>query len=84
MMHLFCQCGYPISATATWEGEDLRIRLHDGMEADAGRSIMACPQCGQSLQLGDLKPRPLHQHHTDWFMSDGEGNSTGGSIGYGG
>jgi hypothetical protein len=65
MLHLFCHCGYPIIASARWDGNDFCIHLHDGYEGDLSKSILACPECGAGMRLGELRPRPRHTNH--WF-----------------
>jgi hypothetical protein len=70
-MRLYCQCGYPIVARARWDGQDVCVSMRDGNNEAADDSIFACPRCGQTVRLGDLRPSP--QRSTRWFTSDDEG-----------
>jgi RNase P subunit RPR2 len=64
-MQLFCKCGYPITATALWDGNDFRIRLHDGNESNLIKTILVCPRCGAGISLGGLRPGPRRKNY--WF-----------------
>jgi DNA-directed RNA polymerase subunit RPC12/RpoP len=73
-MHLYCSCGYPIMVSARWDDEDdaIDIRLHDGNNKDMDQSVVVCPQCGQRLSLGALRPRPPHA--ADWLTPQDTGS----------
>jgi hypothetical protein len=70
IMNLYCQCGHPIVVTATWVGDDISIKLHDGNIGDMRDDILACPHCGSGVNLGELRPRPPRTAH--WFVRDNE------------
>lgn len=66
-MRLYCSCGYPIEVHARWDDEDDAIEVHlaDGTREGVAPSLVTCPQCGEEVSLGSLRPRSPDTPH--WF-----------------
>jgi hypothetical protein len=57
-MHLYCQCGYPVLVTASWDGHDYHLILRDGKRGKHAPPIIECPHYGRRLSLRMLELHP--------------------------
>ncbi len=74
-MH-YCRCGYPI-AVSPFVDFALGVHLRDGKGGKHTPPLVACPRCGEHLDVRDLLASPppiLIQNHlwTSWTARAGE------------
>lgn len=72
----YCRCGYPI-AVSLYVGFAIGAHLRDGKGGTDSPPLVACPRCGEHLDVRALLPSPppilFQDHHwMSWTAQAGE------------